>query len=154
MKDKTKVSVAKYFYQTYKLKVSDNQQPMLEMMQQGKPIYVPSEFCITDGVPESIRANGRNMRTLLSKTRQDPSEKINSIKTMIDRLFTSPKCKEWGITIDQKPLELKSRKLQAPELIHKEGDDKRIFASDSVLKQMPIFNFKPMAERQIVMVYE
>lgn len=73
MKDGSKVSVAKYFYKTYKLKISDTKQPMLVMLQQGKKIYVPSEFCIMDGVPDSIRNNGRDMRSLLDKTRQDPS---------------------------------------------------------------------------------
>ena len=124
------------------------------MMQQGKPIYVPPEFCIVDGVPDSIRKNGRNMRTLLGKTRQDPNQKINSIVKMINKLFNSQKCKQWGITIDQEPLELESRKLAAPTLIHKEGDDKTIYASDRVLRQFPIYNGNPMANTQIVLVYE
>lgn len=153
MKDKTKVSVAKYFYKTYNLKITEKDQPMLLMSQQGKPIYVPPEFCIMDGVPESIRKNGKDMRILLGKTRQDPNQKIKSIVDMINKLFSSNKCKQYGITIDQDPLQLESRKLAAPELIHNEGD-KSIHASDRVLKQMPIFNYEPMAEKKLILIYE
>jgi hypothetical protein len=154
MQDKSKISVAKYFLKTYNLKITDKDQPMLVMTQQGKPIYVPSEFCIMDGVPESIKRNGRDMRVLLGKTRQDPDQKLSSINKMIAKLFKSQKCKQWGITIDTTPLQVQSRMLQAPELIHKEGKEKKIFASERVLKQMPVFSCSNMSEKQIILVYE
>ena len=154
MKDGSKMSVAKYFWKTYNLKITDKDQPMLVMIQQGKPIYVPSEFCIMDGVPQSIRENGKNMRTLLGKTRQDPNQKITSIKKMIEQITNSTKCKQWGITIEKQPLKLQSRKLAAPELIHKQGDDKNLYASDRTLRQMPIYNGDNMAQKQLVLVYE
>lgn len=69
MRDGQKISVAKYFYKTYDLKVSEKRQPMLQIMHQGRTISLPSEFCLMDGVPDSIRNNSRSMRTLLNKTK-------------------------------------------------------------------------------------
>lgn len=54
LKDKNgaKMNVAKYFYQTYKMKISDKRQPMIMVHMSGKPCYIPSEFCLVDGVPD------------------------------------------------------------------------------------------------------
>lgn len=46
---------------------------------------------------------------------------------------------EWDITVDSSPQSLESRRLAAPELIHKEGDDKHLYANERLLKQMPVF---------------
>ncbi len=83
LKNGEKMSVAKYFYQTYNLKVSDKKQPMLIVSQGGRNIQIPSEFCLTDGVPDSIRNCSRSMRTLLGTVKQNPIQKMSSIVEMI-----------------------------------------------------------------------
>jgi hypothetical protein len=72
MRDGTKVSVAKYFLKTYNLKISEKRQPMLMTKHQGRLISIPTQFCLMDGVPDSIKNNGRSMRTLLNETKQTP----------------------------------------------------------------------------------
>jgi hypothetical protein len=57
-----------------------------------------------------------------------------SITKMVNQLFKMKKWAEWDIQIEQTPQELESRKLAAPELIHKEGDDKHLYASERLLK--------------------
>ena len=54
--------MAKYFYKTYNLKISDKRQPMLIVSFGGRQVSLPSEFCLIDGVPDSIRNNSRAMR--------------------------------------------------------------------------------------------
>ena len=44
---------------------------------------------------------------------------------MVGELFrtNSEKMAEWGIRIDQKPLELETRRLAQPALVHNQGND-------------------------------
>jgi hypothetical protein len=83
MKDGTQISVAKYFYKQYNMKITDKRQPMLIMIQGGRSISVPPEFCLMDGVPDSIRNNSRSMRTLLNTVKQNPTQKMESIVKMV-----------------------------------------------------------------------
>ena len=39
-----------------------------------REFYLPTEFCLMDGVPDSVR-KGPGMRDALAKTRIDPAEK-------------------------------------------------------------------------------
>ena len=62
LKNGDKMSVAEYFYKTYKLKVCDHNQPMVVIGQGTKTINIPAEFCLRDGVPDSVRNCGKSMR--------------------------------------------------------------------------------------------
>lgn len=73
---------------------------------------------------------------------------------MIDKLFKSQKCQQWGITIENKPLGLESRKLPAPELMNQDDSDKKLFASERLLKQMPIYNYDPLKTKNLFIIYE
>ena len=154
MRDGQKISVAKYFYKTYNLKISDKRQPMLMTKHQGRLISIPSEFCLMDGVPDSIRNNGKSMRTLLNKTKQTPDQKMAAIVKMVNSLFKMKKWAEWDIQVDQTPQALESRRLAAPELIHKEGDDKHLYASERLLKQMPVYQSDKLSKVQLIFVHD
>jgi hypothetical protein len=69
MRDGQKMSVAKYFFKTYRMKITDKRQPMIIVRNQGHSVSIPSEFCLIDGVPDSIRSNPNAMRTLLAKVK-------------------------------------------------------------------------------------
>lgn len=58
LQDGSKISVAKYFYQEYKLKVTNKRQPMV-FVKKGRDQFlkIPSEYCMVDGVPDTIRSN-------------------------------------------------------------------------------------------------
>jgi len=146
--------VAKYFYKTYNMKISDKRQPMLIMTTQGRKVSLPSEFCLVDGVPDSIRNNSRAMRTLLDQVKQNPQQKLNAITGMVNKLFKMTKWAEWDISVDNKPQMLESRKLAAPELIHKEGQDKHLYASERLLKQMPVFSSDVMHKYELLLVHD
>jgi hypothetical protein len=48
--------------------------------------HLPTEFCLIDGVPDSMR-KGREMRDAMAKTRIRPEEKMGRIKKMVSELF-------------------------------------------------------------------
>lgn len=79
--------MAKYFLNQYKMKISDKAQPMLIANQNGREISLIPEFCLLDGVPDSIRNNSKHMRTLLNKVKQNPEQKMQSIVGMVNKLF-------------------------------------------------------------------
>jgi hypothetical protein len=68
-----KVSVAAYFNATYKLKVSDPEQPIFLVRNNGHDCYLPPEFCLLDGVPDAIRksADWINIQKTCRKTPED-----------------------------------------------------------------------------------
>lgn len=154
LRDGTKISVAKYFYKTYNLKITDKRQPLLVVRTQGYNGQIPSEFCLIDGVPDSIRSNPNAMRTLLGKVKQTPQQKLDAIQSMMRNLFKMKKWEEWDITIDKDPQTLESRKLAVPELIHKEGDDQKLFACERLLKQMPVFSSEVFEEFDLLLIFD
>jgi hypothetical protein len=77
LRDGSKISVAKYFFQEYGLKIKDKKQPMV-FVKKGKDQYlkIPSEYCMVDGVPDTIKGNPMSMRKLLGTTRTNPEKKM------------------------------------------------------------------------------
>lgn len=94
------------------------------------------------------------MRTLLNKTKQTPDQKMKSIVGMVNSLFKMKKWAEWDIEVDQKPQLLESRRLAAPELVHKEGDDKHLFANERLLKQMPVYQSDLLSKTKLILVHD
>ena len=65
-----------------------------------------------------------------------------------------PKWAEWDITVEDKPQRLESRRLAAPELVHKEGQDKHLYANERLLKQMPVFSSEQLSKKTVFMVHD
>lgn len=80
---------------------------------------------------------------------------MKQINQMVGKLFEAGQAKlaEWGISIEAEPLRLESRRLAQPELIHKEGQD-QLFCNERLLKQMPVYNSEPLAQRRIVFMHD
>jgi hypothetical protein len=81
------VSVADYFLRTYNKRITQPKQPMFLVKVAEKEFYLPTEFCLLDGVPDSVR-KGPGMRDALAQTRIDPEEKIRRIQQMVKTLFS------------------------------------------------------------------
>jgi hypothetical protein len=80
------ISVAEYFLRCYNKKITVQKQPMFLVQVAGKSHYLPTEFCLLDGVPDSVR-KGPGMRDALAQTRIDPQEKTRRIQAMVKELF-------------------------------------------------------------------
>ena len=72
------VSIAEYFAQVYRLHVTDMRQPLFVIKMSNDYLYLPPEFTILDGVPDSVR-KGPGMRDALMKTKLDPRERMEKI---------------------------------------------------------------------------
>lgn len=73
------ISVADYFLKTYNKRITMTKQPMFLVKVAEREFFLPTEFCLLDGVPDSVR-KGPGMRDALAKTRIDPAEKIRRIQ--------------------------------------------------------------------------
>ncbi len=67
----TPITLAGYFQTVYDKVVSDVNQPVFMVKLGDQMQYLPSEFCLLDGVPDSIR-KGAGMRDALAMTRITP----------------------------------------------------------------------------------
>ena len=126
-------------------------------VKKGRDQYlkIPSEYCMVDGVPDTIRSNPQKMRTLLGSVRTNPEKKMKDIGHMVNRLFEAgaKNLEQWGIEIDAEPIDMKSRKLAVPQLIHNSGSDE-LFCSERLLKQMPVYNSRSLEKMTIVFMYD
>lgn len=73
---------------------------------------------------------------------------------MMKNLFKMKKWQEWDISIDQDPQTLESRKLAVPQLIHKEGDDQKLYACERLLKQMPVYQSKVFEDFELLLIHD
>lgn len=58
-------SVAEYFLRTYNKRITQVKQPMFLVKVAEKEFFLPTEFCLLDGVPDSVR-KGAGMRDALA----------------------------------------------------------------------------------------
>lgn len=91
-------------------------QPLFAVKNAGSVLYLPPEFCLTDGVPAAMR-NTREMRDAMAETRIKPETKMNKIKEMVTELFRQKAIADWGLKIEDRPIEMTTNVLAAPELI-------------------------------------
>lgn len=68
--------LAQYFEAVYNKRITDFNQPCFLVKIGEFEQLLPVEFCLLDGVPDSIR-KGAGMRDALARTRVSPGEKIN-----------------------------------------------------------------------------
>lgn len=110
------VSIAQYFADTYQMHVSKPNQPLFMIKIAECYHYLPPEFCLIDGVPDSVR-KGPGMRDALAKTRIRPHEKLRKIQEMVNELFQQKAVKDWDLTIENKPIEMGTSVLATPKLL-------------------------------------
>ena len=114
--DGKKMSIAEYFMKTYDMKVTDMKQPLFIVKINGKDCHIPPEFCTIDGVPQAIREDPRRMRDVLASCRKNPAQKFKAIQDFSKELFSQKALREWGIIIEEEPLEVQSHILPMPTM--------------------------------------
>jgi len=127
---------------------------MILVNHQGRQISIPSEFCLLDGVPDSIRKDGRAMRTLLGRIKQNPQEKMKSIQSMLEKLFGMSKWAEWDIKVDKKPQLLESRRLAAPQLDHTSFGTQEVYANERNLKTIPVYSCNDLKNSTLMIFHD
>jgi hypothetical protein len=117
-------------------------------------VLIPSEFCLPDGVPKKIKESGQAMRQLLNKVKQTPQQKLEEIANMVNKLLQVSYWSKWDIQVNEEPEVLESRRLDVPELIHNEGTDVRLFASEPLLKKLPVYNADRVKSTTLILLYD
>lgn len=111
---------------------------------------MPTEFCLVDGVPDSIR-KGAGMRDALAQTRIDPKEKLRRIQQMVHTLFSQKAVKDWDITVEESPVHLQTQIMEAPKML----TPKQIIAcDDNALRKNTILKAAHLEQERWIMVYE
>ena len=70
--------LARYFEVNYNKVVTNPHQPCFLVKMGEQQQYLPAEFCLLDGVPDSIRKSA-GMRNALAATRISPSDKLRQV---------------------------------------------------------------------------
>ena len=83
----TEISVADYFKNHYGMSICEPRQPLFLIKIGEQMNYLPPEFCIIDGVPDSVR-KGAGMRDALARTRINPMQKMDKIRDMSTTLMS------------------------------------------------------------------
>ena len=146
------IKLAQYFAQVHGKNVTDFNQPCFLVKMGDQETFLPSEFCLLDGVPDSIR-KGAGMRDALAHTRISPRDKINQIQQMVDLLAKQNAMKNWGLEIEQVPISLDSFVLGAPQ-INLLSSGQVIQCSEQALKRLPIQKANDLNFEEWVMVYQ
>ncbi len=144
------MTVAEYFAATYQLQVTQPKQPLFVVRMGETRMHLPTEFCLTDGVPDSMR-RGREMRDAMAQTRVRPSEKMDRIKRMVGELFDQKAIKDWGLSIEEAPVSMETSVLATPQLLR---GDQLIRCDEEALRKLPIQRAVDLNEEEWVFVYD
>ncbi|KAF0908629.1 hypothetical protein E2562_026848 [Oryza meyeriana var. granulata] len=121
-------TVKKYFEEKYKLKLSYDYLPCLQVGTDQRPNYLPMEVCkIIPGQRYRKKLSGEQVSNLINSTSQRPCDRERSVRqTVEDNQFNSTeRAIEFGIEVDSYPTTVKARVLEAPMLkYHDSGKDK------------------------------
>jgi hypothetical protein len=151
--DGKKMSIAEYFVKTYDMKVTDMKQPLFIVKINGKDCHIPPEFCTIDGVPQAIREDPRRMRDVLASCRKNPAQKFKAIQDFSKELFSQKALRDWGIIIEEQPLEVQSHILPTPTMELANGKQAQI--DERSLKNLPIQNpSEALCHEQWAILYE
>jgi len=98
-------TVADYFKNHYGMSIREPRQPLFLVKMGENMSYLPPEFCIIDGVPDSVR-KGAGMRDALSMTRCSPGQKMQKIQDMCNQLKNQKSMKDWNLQIEHTPVSI------------------------------------------------
>jgi hypothetical protein len=88
-------------------------QPLFVVKIADQTHYLPPEFCLVDGVSDSMKRSPA-MREALKRTHITPAEKIDKVQKMANILQSQKALKNWDISIEHAPVEINSRIMTAP----------------------------------------
>lgn len=144
------VTIAEYFEIVYKLRVTDPRQPLFVIKMSQDYLYLPPEFTILDGVPDSVR-KGAGMRDALQQTKLTPKEKMDRIQKQRDSLVTMKSIERWGIKIEPQPSALECTVLGAAQIF---SDNQVIHINEQVLRRLPIQKPVDLLREEWVIVFQ
>ncbi|UMM44172.1 hypothetical protein L5515_019381 [Caenorhabditis briggsae] len=114
-------TVAKYFYDKYRLQLKYPHLPCLQVGQEQKHTYLPPEVCnIVPGQRCIKKLTDVQTSTMIKATARSAPEREREISNLVRKAEFSadPFAHEFGITINPAMTEVKGRVLSAPKLLY------------------------------------
>ncbi|KAH7725206.1 argonaute 2 [Aphelenchoides avenae] len=114
-------TVAKYFFDKYRIQLKYPHLPCLQVGQEQKHTYLPPEVCeIVSGQRCIKKLTDTQTSTMIKATARSAPEREREISTLVRRAeFTNdPFAHEFGISITPQMTEVKGRVLNAPKLLY------------------------------------
>ena len=133
-KEKYDISYSDYYSKMYQITIKDLNQPLLEHFdkKQKRKVYLIPELCKLTGMSDEHRKNFRLMKEMATVTHKSAEKRMEDINGLFKIIKESERCqalmKEWDVSIDNKPLEVRGYKLNAGNfwLGKKRGQNNRI----------------------------
>ena len=111
------MNIIDYYQKMYSMKITDKEQPLFLVKLNDQTCRIPPEFCIIDGVPQSIKEDGFKMRNMLTACRKNPNEKFNAIEEFTHDFFSQKSLKKWDLIIESKPIEIETKILDQTQVL-------------------------------------
>jgi aubergine-like protein len=157
------VSYIDYYKSKYGIEIKEKAQPMLVVEKksgnESNFIHLIPELCFLSGLTEEQRANFNLMKKINEVAIGTPNKKMEESKKLLQKILNNDSCKKeeekWGMTIDFNPVELKGRKLNAGNLLLKNGSELVDIESTVDLDrkiQMPMYTQPPVNEWAVIVL--
>lgn len=115
-----KVTYIEYYQKKYNKKVNPDQPLLVYKDRKGEIIHLIPEYCYLTGLTEEMRANFQLMSKMAEITKGNPKIKVEESLSLLRSIKDNEMCKKdisrWGITVDEKPLVITGKKVDAGNL--------------------------------------
>lgn len=143
------INIATYFKNVYGKILRDVNQPLFVVKIADQTHYLPPEFCLVDGVSDSMKKSP-GMREALKRTHITPEDKCGRIQKMADVLQAQKALKQWDLKIEAVPVEIRSRVMDAPKIFK---GNQIIHVDENILRKLPIQKAVDLKHEQWIMIY-
>lgn len=131
MSDQSTVSYIEYYKSQYNIDIKDSKQPLLIHSEERRVVgkeqpeiftfaLIP-EICYLTGLTDVQRSDFRLMRDIATSTRVSPNQRVQSLKQFCKNVNETAEArdilKNWGLTLDTDPVQMKARQLPEEEII-------------------------------------
>jgi aubergine-like protein len=115
-----KVSYIEYYQKKYNKKILPNQPLLIFKDRKEKIIHLIPELCFLTGLTEEMRANFQLMSRMAEITKGNPKIKVEESLSLLKSIKENDQCQKdmvkWGITVDENPLVITGKKINAGSL--------------------------------------
>ena len=113
-------------------------------------LYLPPEFTILDGVPDSVR-KGPGMRDALMQTKLNPKERMDRTQRMLDTLRNQKSVQNWGLELVEVPTSIECTVLGAAQIF---SEDQVIHINEQKLRSLPIQHAVDLTKHDWIIFYQ
>jgi hypothetical protein len=103
---------------TYKLTITDPDQPLLFVNMKNMPIFLVPEFCHEASLPEDFTRDARKMRDIDGYKIKNPQDRYDRVVALVNKFFNHPEFTAWQIELDKEMTRVQGNVLPPPTLVY------------------------------------